>query len=144
METDKPVISVNVTLATEKVSVFVVLTTCNMLPAGNAAAARPVAFVRTNVEGVPKFGVVSVLFVSVCVAARPTKVSVPVGSVSVPEPATNGALIVMAPLVSPEIKTLLIRSPLLIDPMWWRYSLVPPCPSKADCGDTIGVNRGNC
>ena len=113
METDKPVISVNVALATENVSVFVVLTTCNTLPAGIAAAARPVAFVRTNVEGVPKLGVVSVLFVSVCVAANPTKVSVTAGRVRVFVPLIAGAAMVIEPLVSPDTTTLLIRSPLV-------------------------------
>jgi len=90
MLTDSPVMAVGVALVViEKMLVFVVLTTCNTLPAGIAAAARPVAFVRTNVDGVPKFGVVStglvsVLLVSVSVVAFPTKVSVEVGNVSVP------------------------------------------------------------
>jgi len=53
---------------------FTVCTTCTTLPAGSRAAATvPVSCVATML-----------LFVSVCVAARPTKVSVPVGSVSVP------------------------------------------------------------
>ena len=76
--------------------------------------------------GVPKFGVVStglvsVLFVNVSVVAFPTKVSVATGSVSVLEPLIAGALMVIEPLVSPDTTTLLIRSPLLVDPMWSRY-----------------------
>ena len=106
IDADNPVISTNVVLVVEKVSVLVVLTTCNTLPAGNAAAATPVQLVSTPLAGVPNAGVVStglvrVLLVSVSVVALPTSVSVATGSVSVPLPATNGALMVMLPDVSP-------------------------------------------
>ena len=107
IDTDIPVISVKVA-ETEDVKVFdlVVLTTCNTLPAGNAAAATPVQLVSTPLAGVPnagevKVGEVRVLFVSVSVVAFPIRVSVATGKVSVPEPATAGAAIVMLPEVSP-------------------------------------------
>ena len=41
------------------------------------------------------------LFVSTSVVALPIRVSVPVGSVKTPDPATSGALIVMLPEVFP-------------------------------------------
>ena len=53
------------------------------------------------------------LFVSVSVVALPISVSVPVGRVSVPEPAAAGAAIVMLPEVSPateiELKIVLLE-----------------------------------
>ena len=59
--TDIPVISVQVAVtALVKVSVLVALTTCNTLPAGNAALATPVQLVRTPDAGVPKAGVTNV------------------------------------------------------------------------------------
>jgi hypothetical protein len=66
--------------------------------------------VITPLAGVPSAGVVNVglvkvLFVRVSVVALPTRVSVVVGRVSVGVPATAGAEIVAAPLVSPEITT---------------------------------------
>jgi hypothetical protein len=81
-------------------------TTCNTLPAGNAAAGTPVQFVNTPLAGVPSAGVVStglvrVLFVSVSVVAFPISVSVATGSVSVPEPAADGACSVILPETSP-------------------------------------------
>lgn len=48
-------------------------------------------------------GLVSVLFVNVSVVAFPTRVSVPRGNVSVPDPAFVGASIVIEPLVSPDM-----------------------------------------
>lgn len=45
IETDNPVISTNDVELVEKVSVLVVLTTCNTAPAGNDAAAIPLAAV---------------------------------------------------------------------------------------------------
>jgi hypothetical protein len=50
---------------------------------------------------VPNAGATRVLFVSVSVVAFPTSVSVATGRVSVPEPATAGAAIVMLPEVFP-------------------------------------------
>jgi hypothetical protein len=101
-------------------SLKVVLTTCKTVPAGNAAAATPVQLVNTPLAGVPNAGVVStglvkVLFVSVSVVALPISVSVATGRVSVPEPATAGAAIVMLPEVSPATTIELILSPLLLD-----------------------------
>jgi hypothetical protein len=60
-------------------------------------------------------GVVRVLFVSVSVVAFPIRVSVPVGRVSVPEPATAGAAIVMLPEVSPATTIELMMPPLEIE-----------------------------
>jgi hypothetical protein len=60
IDTDIPVISVKVAETEDvKVSDLVVLTTCNTLPAGNAAAGTPVQFVNTPLAGVPNAGVVS-------------------------------------------------------------------------------------
>ncbi len=65
---------------------------------------KPVAAVKTNVVGVPKFGVVSigevnVLFVNVSVPAIVAKVLVTAGSVMVAEPETAGATIVAEPVL---------------------------------------------
>jgi hypothetical protein len=52
--------------------------------------------------GVPVIvGLLNVLFVRVCVAARPTSVSVTAGSVSVLVPATAAAVRVISPDVEP-------------------------------------------
>ena len=73
----------------------------------------PVQLSNAPDVGVPKTGATNVLFVSVSVVAFPTKVSVATGRVSVPEPATNGALMVIAPLVFPatiiSAKTILLN-----------------------------------
>ena len=53
------------------------------------------------IVGLVNVGLVNVLPVSVCVAARPTSVSVTAGSVSVLVPATAGASIVTDPDVEP-------------------------------------------
>lgn len=78
---------------------------------------RPVAFVNTPLVGVPNSGVtsvgeVSVLFVSVSVVARPTRVSVEVGKVSVGVPATAGVTIVAVPDVLPVIATAVLLTDL--------------------------------
>jgi hypothetical protein len=72
--------------------------TCITLP---EAAGIPVQFAKFPLAGVPNAGATRVLFVSVSVVALPISVSVATGRVSVPEPATSGALMVMAPLVFP-------------------------------------------
>jgi hypothetical protein len=58
-------------------------------------------------------GEVRVLFVSVSVVAFPIRVSVPVGSVKTPDPAADGAAMLMAPETSPDILTLAILCYLL-------------------------------
>ncbi len=78
MVTETPVMSVYVVEATENVVARFVLTTCNTLPAGIAAAARPVAFVRTNVEGVPRAGVVRDGLLANTTAPVPVEVLPPV------------------------------------------------------------------
>jgi hypothetical protein len=56
------------------------------------------------------------LFVSVSVVAFPIRVSVPVGSVKTPDPATSGALIVIAPLVFPA--TIISAKIILLDELF--------------------------
>jgi hypothetical protein len=56
------------------------------------------------------------LFVSVSVVAFPISVSVPVGSVKTPDPATSGALIVIAPLVFPA--TIISAKIILLDELF--------------------------
>ena len=78
MLTEYPVISVKVLLFIENVSVLVVLTTCNILPTGNAALATPVQLVRTPDAGVPKAGVTRVGEVPNTLAPLPVLVVTPV------------------------------------------------------------------
>ena len=78
-----------------------------------------VQFTRSPEAGLPNTGAVitgavSVLLVSVSVVALPTKVSVAIGRVSVPEPATVGASRVIDPLVSPATTMLDICALLLV------------------------------
>jgi hypothetical protein len=63
------------------------------------------------IVGLVNVGLVNVLPVSVCVAARPTSVSVTAGSVSVLVPATAGASIVTDPDVEPLSFTGIRQSP---------------------------------
>jgi hypothetical protein len=70
--------------------------------------AVPVRLVTTPEAGVPnagvvKTGLVNVLFVSVSVVARPTRVSVAAGSVRTVVPATAVACTVVVPDVDPEM-----------------------------------------
>ena len=76
--TDNPVTSTGDVDVVEKVSVFVVLTTCNTQPAGNAALATPVQLVRTPDAGVPKAGVTRVGEVPNTLAPLPVLVVTPV------------------------------------------------------------------
>ena len=77
-----------------------------------------VAITADEMLGEVRVAEVKVLFVSVSVVALPTSVSVATGRVSVPDPATAGAAIVMLPDVSPattiELKIVLLLIRLLV------------------------------
>jgi hypothetical protein len=64
--------------------------------------------------GVVSTGLVRVLFVSVSVVAFPIRVSVPVGSVKTPDPAADGAAMLMAPETSPATEIELMLPPYLL------------------------------